>query len=174
MFLGIFQVKQCLCLIFEVFHVPRHNPGPTVCISHFPEFSIFLPHSMTTVCISHFPPFQCFLSYSRSYSVCVSFSTFFSFLAILHVLQCAFLIIHIFECFSPYSRSCSVHFSFFTFFSVSRHTSRSNNVCVSFSNYFTFFAIIHVLHVYFSFSMIFNFLAILQVVHLCISHFPNF
>jgi hypothetical protein len=61
--------------------------------------------------------FQCFSSYSRSYSVCVSFSTFFNFLAILQVLPCTFLIFLIFPCFLPYSTSYNVCFSFFTIFS---------------------------------------------------------
>jgi hypothetical protein len=54
------------------------------------------------VCISYFSRFLEFFSqYSRSYSVCISFSTFFSFLTIIRILQCTFL--------------------FFRFFSVSRH-----------------------------------------------------
>ena len=34
--------KQSLCLIFHVFQVSRHIPGPTVCISYFSRFSVFL------------------------------------------------------------------------------------------------------------------------------------
>ena len=56
-----------------------------------------------------------FSTYSRSYSVCFSFSTFFSFLAILQVLMCIFLIFHVFQCFLPYSRSYSVCVIFHVF-----------------------------------------------------------
>ncbi|SGA30845.1 Uncharacterised protein [Chlamydia abortus] len=45
------------------------------------------------------------------------FSTFFSFLAIFHVLQWTFLNFPIFQFSSPYFTSYIVHFSFFTFFS---------------------------------------------------------
>ena len=75
-FLAIFHVLLCVFLIFHDFQFHRHTPGPTVCISHFPRFSKFL-------------------SNYRSYSVCVSVSTF--------------------SVSSPYSRSCSVYFSFFLF-----------------------------------------------------------
>ena len=88
-FLANFQVIKCAFLICQVFSVSRHILGPTMCISHFPLFQYFLP-------------------YSRSYSVCVSFSKFFSFLTILQVLQHAFLIFHLFQNFSTYSRSYSV------------------------------------------------------------------
>ena len=41
-FLAIFQVIKCVCLIFHVFLVSCHIPSPTVCISHFLCFSVFL------------------------------------------------------------------------------------------------------------------------------------
>jgi hypothetical protein len=53
-FLPIFQVKHCLCLIF---HVSPYSSSYSV---HF-----------------HFSRFYCFSTYSRSYGVCFSFSTFF-------------------------------------------------------------------------------------------------
>ena len=140
MFLAIFQVLQFVFLIvhelkffttlkvlryafiiFHVFSISRHIPGQTVFLSHFPRFSVFSP-------------------YSRSYSVCVSFSTFISFHAIIQVLQCVVLIFHVFSVshhipcpkvcvsyfprfsvFSQYYRSYSVHFSFFMFLSTSCH-----------------------------------------------------
>ena len=52
-----------------------------------------------------------------SYHVSFSFSTFFSFVAIFQVLECAIFIFHVFQCFLPYSRSYSGHFSFFTLIS---------------------------------------------------------
>ena len=99
-FLTIFQVIQCLCLIFQVFQFSHQNPGPTACITH-------------TSCFSLFP-------YSKSYSVCVSFSPFFSFLATIQFLQCVFLIFKVFHCFLPYSMFYSVCFSFHTFFKIGR------------------------------------------------------
>ena len=82
LFLTVFQVIQCLCLILQLLTFSRNHTGPTLCISSF--------------YISH-----CFSPHSRSYSVCFSFSTIFIFLTILQVLQCAFLIFPIFECFLP-------------------------------------------------------------------------
>ena len=94
---AIFQCLQCAFLIFYVFQFSQHIPGPRVCIAHFSRFSVFL-----TICqVIH----DCVL--------------FFSFLAIIQVLQWSFLIVHIFQCFSPYSSSYSVCVSFSTFFSFS-------------------------------------------------------
>ena len=141
-FLAIFQVLQCAFLIFHlfqcflpycrsyhvyvpfstIFHFSRHNPGPRVCFSHFPPFSVFptIFHIIQCVVLI-FQNFQ-FLAYSRSYSVHFSFSTFFSvsrhnagptvyfshfsrfsvLLAIFHIIQCAFLIFHLFTRFSHF------------------------------------------------------------------------
>ena len=57
MFLAIFYVLPCVCLIFHVFQFSPHNPD-LQCI-----FLIF--HVI-----------QCLLPYSRLYNVCASFSTF--------------------------------------------------------------------------------------------------
>ena len=123
--LAIIQDQQCVFLIFfYVFHCFFHISCPTLCVSHFAVFSVFLAIFqvlqceflnfllVSFLCIFTFLPcaflifhvFQCFLTYSRSCSVCVSFSTFFCFLAILQILLCAFLIFHVFHCFLPYSR----------------------------------------------------------------------
>jgi hypothetical protein len=88
-FLPIFHILQCVFLIFHYFEFSCHDPGPTVCISHF-------------------LPFQCSSPYFTSYSACFSFFMIFCFLAIFQTLQCAFLIFHVFECVPPYSRSNSV------------------------------------------------------------------
>ena len=149
---AIFQCLQCAFLIFYVFQFFQHIPGPRVCIAHFSRFSVFL-----TICqvihdcvlffsflaiiqvlqwsflIVHI--FQCFSPYSSSYSVCVSFSPFFSFsfflflflflfcfvFAILQVLQCVFHTFQRFSVFLPYPSSYSVHFTFSTFYSVFHH-----------------------------------------------------
>ena len=96
-FLGIFQVIQCLCLIFHVFYFFHQNPGPTVCIYHISSFSLFLAIFQVLLFVFLYGCFQCLLPYfmsyhvsyshfsffrilaiSRSYSVWVTFSTFFS------------------------------------------------------------------------------------------------
>jgi len=115
---------------------------------------------------------QCFLSYSNSYSVFVTFLTFFRFLAIFQILQCAHLIFH--------------------FFSVS-HNIRGPTVCVSlFPNLPVFLPILHVLQivfsphgfqcflpyslsysVHFSFSMFFRVSCHSLCPTVCVSHFPH-
>ena len=85
-FLIIYQVLQCEFLLFQVGQFFCHIPGPTVCVSHFARFSVFIAY---------------FMSYHDSFS----FSSFVSFLVICQVLQSVFLIFHIFHCFSSYSRS---------------------------------------------------------------------
>jgi hypothetical protein len=117
----VFLVLQCMFLIFHDIQFSRRNPGPTVCFSNYSSFSVFLTISQVLQCVFvifhdiqfslhtlyprvcnfHFQPFSVLSIYSRSYSVCVSSSTYFSFLAIIQVLQCVFL--------------------FFQFYSVSRH-----------------------------------------------------
>jgi hypothetical protein len=133
-FLAIIHTLQCVFLIFHDFHC--HIPDPTVCVSHFACFSVFLAIFQVIHCLCPFPRLSVFFPQSRSYSVyfsyftfitvsCpipgptvgVSFYMFFFFPAIIQVLQCAFLIFHLFRCFSPYSRSYSVCVSFSTFFS---------------------------------------------------------
>ena len=97
-FLAIIQLLQCICLIFHVFTVSRHILGSKVSVSHFPSLLVFSP-------------------YSSSDSVCFSFFTFFKVLAIIPVLQCTFLIFHLFQCVLPYSRSYHVIFPFALFVS---------------------------------------------------------
>ena len=74
----IFQVVKWMFLIFHDFQFSCHIPRPTVDISKFSSF------------------FQFSSPYFTSYSVYFSFSVIFSFLAIFQVLQCAFLIFHVF------------------------------------------------------------------------------
>ena len=81
-FLAIFQVLKCEFLLFLFGEFYCYNPDPTVCISHFSRFHFFSPDS-------------------KSYSVCVLFSTFFSFLSTIQFLQCEFLIFKVFHCFLP-------------------------------------------------------------------------
>jgi hypothetical protein len=76
-FLAIFYVLQCVWHIFHILHFSSHTPGPTVYISHFSHYSLFL-------------------AISTSYSVCFPFCSFSVFLAIFQVLPCEFLIFHLF------------------------------------------------------------------------------
>ena len=119
-FLSIFQDLQCAFLIFLVCQFSCNIPCHTVFVSHFPLFQFSCHNLGPTVCLSHFHVFQCFSPYFKSYHVSLSFSSFVSFLAICHVLQCAFQIFHVcqfsmfqdlpctffifhfFQCFSPY------------------------------------------------------------------------
>ena len=47
----IFYILQCLCLYFHVFHFSCHTPVPTMCISHFPPFSVFLTIFQVIQCL---------------------------------------------------------------------------------------------------------------------------
>ena len=89
---SIYSMSYSVFLIFHVFRFSHHTAGPTVCISHFPCFSVFLAIFQILPWFSHFPRLSVFLTYSRSYIACFSFSTCYRFLAILQVLQWAFLI----------------------------------------------------------------------------------
>ena len=111
------QGHTCVCFIFHIFQFSRHNPGPTVCFSHFSHFSVFRAIFHVLLCvflILH--DFQVSLHIPGP-TMCIShFAHFSMFLVIFQVLQCTFLIFHVFECFSPYSRSYSfcVSFTIFT------------------------------------------------------------
>jgi hypothetical protein len=139
---------------FSSFSVFLPIPVPTVCISHFSHFSVFLAIFQVLQCLFHFPRFSVFLaifhvlpceffifhvcqfsSHIRGPSVCVTFSTFLSFLTN-QILQCVFLIFHVCQCFSPYSRSYHVSFCF-SFWSVFLPYSRSYSVQFSFLTFFS-------------------------------------
>ena len=171
----IFQDFQCsrhspfltnvLFFFFMFFSVSHHISCPTVCVSHFPWFSVYSPYSMSYRV--HFPKmwkfflFFCFFFFLVLLAIflvtqclCLIFP-FFNFLVFFQVLhcvflifqlfECAFLIFHVFQCFLPYSRSYSVRFSFSTFFQNFSSYSRSYSVCVSFSIFFSFLPILQVL-----------------------------
>ena len=109
-------------LIFHVFHsFSPYSMSYNVCFSICTIFSFSHHISCTTMWVSHFPHLSDFSPYSRSYSVhfnffvffsvfpqipdhilCVSFSSFVSFLGIFPVLECVFLILHDVQCFLPY------------------------------------------------------------------------
>ena len=115
-FPAIFQVKECLCIIFHLFQFFFVIFNVLQC--PFLIFTFFIVPNFT------------------SYSMYFSFS-FWVFLAIFQVLQCVFLIFHVFW-FLAIIRSYIVHFSFSTFFSFSRHISHPT-VCISHSPWFSVF-----------------------------------
>ena len=192
-FLAIFPVKECLCLIFHVFSVfsPYSKsytvhfsismyfsvsypiPDPKVSISHFPRFTIFLAiFQVLHWAFLIFQVFQFFLPYSCSYSVCVSFSTFFSFVPIIQVPQCSFLIFHVFQCFSTNSRYYCVIFSFF--FQVYRHIP-GPTVCSShFPPFSVFLAIFQVIQCLCLIFHDFQFSRHIPGLPVCYSHFLLF
>ena len=124
-FLALFQVLSCALFIFHIFQFSGHIPGPTVCVSHFARLKVFLAiFWVLEFAFLSFHFFLCFSPYSRSYSVCFSFCTFFRvFFFFSHISGPSMCLSHFprFSVFCPHSRSYSVHFSFSTFLSVSRH-----------------------------------------------------
>ena len=109
--------------LFTLFSVSRHIPGPTVCVFHFPRFSVFITIFQLLSCeflIFLVGQFSCHIA---GLTVCVQFFYFFFFFF--------FFFCHIpgptvsvslfprFSVLSLYSRSYVVHFSFSTFFIVS-------------------------------------------------------
>jgi hypothetical protein len=89
-----------------------------------------------------------------SYRVCFSFPMIFRYLAILQVLQSAFLIFHVFECFLPHYRSYSF--------------------CVSFFMFFSFHAINRVLQCAFLIFHLFECFALYSGSKIVVGHFPTF
>jgi len=171
-FLAKFQILQCaflifhvfhyystysrsnsfFSLIFQIFHFSRHIPGPRVFISHFPRFQ-------------YFPP------YSRSKSVCVKFSTFFSFLVIFQFPQCGF---HIFTFFNVFCHISQFVFLLFHYFQYSRHT-LGHIVCIShFPPISVFLAIFQVLQCMFLIFHDFHFSCHITDPRVCISLFHLF
>ena len=131
MFLTTFQVLPCEFLIFHVFQLSRHIPGPTMCVPHFPCFSVFSAKSRSysvyfsfstflsischipgqTVFVAHFPPFQ-FSHHNPGPTVCISHYSLFSvFLAIFQGLECISHF-HVFNvsCHIPGLTVCVFHF----------------------------------------------------------------
>jgi hypothetical protein len=63
MFLKVSPGPYSVCVLFLTFlSVSRHIPGQTVFVSHFPRFTILSPYSSPTVCISYFSSFSVFLT----------------------------------------------------------------------------------------------------------------
>jgi hypothetical protein len=133
-FFANIQVLQCAFLIFHLFQCFSLYIHPTVCVSHFPLFSVFSP-------------------YSRSYRVHFSFSNFFSvshhipghtvFVTLFSVFcqnleHTVFLIFQVFQLFSPYFTSYNLCFSF-SVISVFSPYSRSYSVHFSFCKFLSVF-----------------------------------
>ena len=161
-------------LIFHDFLFSRHTPGPTVCISHFFRFSVFLAIFQVIEClclIFHVCQFSC---QNPGPTVCVShFARFSVFLAIFQVLACEFLIFSYCSIFSPYYMLYSTHFSLSMIFSVSRLIP-GPTVCIS------HFPHISVFSPFIGPTCLFLIFHVFEFSHLnlgptvCISHFPHF
>jgi hypothetical protein len=156
MFLAIFQVKECFCVIFHVSRVSRHNPGSTMCISH-------------SLC------FHCFSPFSSFYSVHFSFFTFFRVSSIFQIIQWLCLIFHVFQlfCHNLGPTACIFHFSCFTVFLAIFHVLEYVFLIFRDFQFFPMLAIFQVLQcVFLIFHFFWEFLAIFQFTQcLCfISH----
>ena len=135
-----------------IFSVSCHIPGPTVSLSHFPRFTIFLAIFQVMPCaFLIFHVFQVSLHTPGS-TVCIShFPSFSVFLPTFPVLQCV----------SHFSRISNSSANF-----------RSYNVHFSFSMFFRFLAIFHFLQCAF---LIFHLLKVFCHIPrptVCISHSP--
>jgi hypothetical protein len=187
-------MSNSVFLSFSTFFLfSRYIPNPRLCISHFPNFSVFLTIFQVLQCLFLILPiFQCFSPYSRSYHVSFSFSLFVSFLAIFQVLMCFFyfprflsflVIFQVLECAFPifhvFQFSCHIpgptvsvsHFERFQYFST---YSRSNHVSFSFSSFVRFLAIFQVLQCV---CLIFHLVKLSSHIPgptVCISHYPSF
>ncbi|SFW06975.1 Uncharacterised protein [Chlamydia abortus] len=82
-------------LIFHEFQFSCHIPRPTVDISKFSTFSVFLAIFHVLNMYFSFSVIFSFLAILQVLQ-CAFLIVIFSFLAIFQVLQCAFLIIHVF------------------------------------------------------------------------------
>jgi hypothetical protein len=164
LFHSIFQVIQCLYLIFHVFQVSCHSTVPTMYFSYlkFPMYFKYLKFSL-------------FCIYCMSHSVCFSFHTFFSvFLAIFHVLLCEFLLFLVCQ-FSRHIPGPIVCISqYVTYSTVFCHIS-GPTVCVShFPRFSVFFAIFHVLPCEFLISLVGECYLHIPGPTVGISHFSRF
>ena len=102
-------------LFFFIFKFYRHIPCPTVCISYFPPFSVFLDIFQVLQCVSHFKNLKFFFAHSRFYNVHFSFFKFFSVSRLTPGPTVFVSHFPRFSVFSQLSRLYSVYFSFFTF-----------------------------------------------------------
>ena len=164
MFLAIFQVLQCVFLIFQKFQCfSPCSRSHSVCMSFSTIFSVSCHILVPASWFSLFPSWSVFLTYSRSYivhfsffmlfavsyhipgptvCVCLIFHVFFSFLAIIQVLLFEFVIFLVGQFYRhiPGPTVCIFHFYLFQCFSP---FSRSYSVCVYFSTFFSFLTILH-------------------------------
>ena len=144
-------------------------------VFHFPRFSVFSLYSRS-YCV-HFSFFMFFTlsCHNPGNTVFVThFSTFFSFLTIVQVLFCVFLILQFFHCVLPYSMSYSVCFSFCTFFSLSHHISCPTMLVSHFPNLSVFLQYARSYRLYFSFFMFFTVPCHIPGHTVFMSHFPRF
>ena len=156
-FPAIFQVKQCLFLIFHVSVFSPYSKYYSVFFSFCTFFSVSRHITGLTVCVSHFPRFSVFSPNYNSYTEHFSFSTFFSISP--HIPGHRMFVCHFprFSVFSPFSRSYSVYSHFLRFsiilaifqdlqcvflilhvFQCFSPYSRSYSLCFSISTFFSF------------------------------------
>jgi len=149
-------------------------------VSHFPQFSVFLPYSRVPrhisrpkVYISHFPWFLVFSPYSMSYSVHFPFFTFFSDFVIIQFVKLMFLILRDFQfsCHIPGPTVCISHFSRY---SMILSLFKSSSVCFSFSMIFSFLAIFHVLQCALLIFHVFKWFRHFSSRQVDVSNFPRF
>ena len=138
------------------FSVSCHIPGLPVCVSHiFHVFQVSCIIPSPTVCISHFLCFAVFL-------------------ALFQILECPFIIFHVFQCFSPYSSSYIELFSFSKFFTVSCHIPGHAVFLSHFPRFSLFSPNSKSYCMHFSFSTIFIVSRHILGPTVSISHFPRF
>ena len=153
-FPAIFQVIECLCLIFNVFQISRHTQVLQCVFSFFTFFTMSRHIPGPTVCVSHFA--RCSV-----------------FLAIFQVLACEFLIFSYCSIFSPYYMLYSTHFSLSMIFSVSRLIP-GPTVCISHFPHISVFSPFIGPTCSFLIFHVFEFSHLNPVPTVCISHFPHF
>jgi len=116
-FLTIFQVKQCFCLIFHIFQIYHHIPGPTLCIFIFQVFQNYLPYFTSYSVYFLFPYFQfyCHIPGPRVFESHFPRLSLFSLYSIFLQYDC--LIFPVSSIFSPYTDP-TVYISHFSHFSL--------------------------------------------------------
>ena len=119
----------------KIFLKLPHSRSQSVSVSFCKLFSFLAIIQVLPCVFCIFHVIHHFFPYSWCYCGCFSFFMILNFHALLQVLQCAFLIYHVFPCFVTHTRSNDICVSFSTFFSVFRHNPGSR-VCSSHFSHF--------------------------------------
>jgi hypothetical protein len=106
-------------LIFHICHFSRHIPVPTLCVSHFPCFSVFLAILQVLSCEFLFSFIFQFYHLIPGPAVYISqfspFSVFLTIFPVLHFVRIIFLVFQFFRQI-PGHTMCIYHFSLFSLF----------------------------------------------------------